>query len=370
MVIPLKINGSDTLNFILDSGVSKTIMTNLYFEGSIFLNKARDIKITGLGGGEPIPAIVSSENVVSLNGVEGVNQEIYVLLEDIFFLSTSMGMQIHGLIGYSIFKDFVVEIDYIKESLTLHDPSRYKYKRRRKGQRFPISIEKYKPYVEGLAYQTDSGSAPLETKVKLLIDTGASHALSLYDYTDNRIKIPKKSFRSYLGRGLNGDIHGNVGRLQRFILGTYQFNQPVVTYPDEDDIAIALKSSDRSGSIGSELLRRFRIVMNYTQKEIILYKNGNYKSRFSYNMSGIDIGTPIPGINYYNIAHIRPNSPADLVGIKRGDDIISVNGTLANQLDLNDLIRIFHGKPNKRIKLKVIRAGRAIKFDFELKELI
>lgn len=369
MVIPLQINNSDTLNFILDSGVSKTIMTNLYFEGSVVLNKAKDIKIAGLGGGEPIPAILSTENTITLNNVLGRNQEIYVLLEDIFFLSSTMGMQIHGLIGYCIFKDFVVEVDYIKKLLILHQPQRYKYKGR--GQRLPISVEKYKPYVEGMAYQQDSTkSSPTQTKVKLLIDTGASHALSLYDYRDNRIVIPPKSFRSYLGRGLNGDIHGNIGRLKQFSIGQFQFASPVVTYPDEDDIAIAMRVSNRSGSIGSELLRRFRIVFNYQKKEIIINKNPHYRSRFTYNMSGLEVGTPIPGVNYYNVAHIRPNSPAEHVGIRRGDDLISVNGTNVNELTLNDLIRIFHGKPNRKIKVRVLRAGRPIKFEFELKELI
>lgn len=369
MVVPLRINGSDTLNFILDTGVSKTIMTNLYFEGSLMLNKAKDIKLAGLGAGESISAIKSTENVVFMNGIIGDQQEIYVLLDDIFFLSTSMGMQIHGLIGYGIFKNFVVEIDYKKTQMVLYRPEQYEYKG--KGERFRLSIQRAKPYVDAIAYQrNDSTQRVIKTAVKLLIDTGASHGLSLYDYQDNRIMIPQKSFRSYLGRGLNGDVYGQIGRLQGFELGNFSFENPVVTYPDKEAIAIAMKLSDRSGSIGADLMKRFKVVMNYSKKEMILIKNNFYKLPFNYNMSGIEVGTPVPGLKYYKVAQVRPNSPADSMGIKRGDDIISVNGVLASQLELNDLIEVFQGKAKKKIRLRLMRDEKILKFEIILKELI
>ena len=368
MVIPLSINGSDTLNFILDTGVSKTIMTNLYFEGSMMLNRAKDVKLSGLGDGEPIPAIISKENIIKMDGIVGSNQEIYVLLEDIFFLSSSMGMQIHGLIGYSIFKNFVVKIDYTKKHITLYDPKEFSYKG--KGTHFPISIERYKPYLEATVHQIDSTNKEQKTEVKLLVDTGASHALSLYDYRDDRIIIPDKSFRSYLGRGLNGDIYGKIGRLKEFHLGVYNFENPVATYPDEDAIAIAMKLSDRSGSIGSEILRRFHVIIDYSRHEIILKRNGFFRSRFIYNMSGVEVGTPVPGLNYYKVIHVRENSPAQKAGIKRGDDILTVNGSAVGQMDLNDLIQLFHGKPRRKLKIKVLRDGEPKKFMMTLKELI
>ena len=47
-------------------------------------------------------------------------------------------------------------------------------------------------------------------KVKMLIDTGASHAVSLYNYDKEAIVIPEKKFRSYLGRGTEwGNTWGN-----------------------------------------------------------------------------------------------------------------------------------------------------------------
>jgi hypothetical protein len=362
IIIPLSINHSDTLHFILDTGVNKTIITSLEFDGQLELNEFKKIKLSGLGGGEPISAAVSRKNSIQLGDSFGKNQEIHVLLEDIFHLSSSLGMRVHGLIGFSVFKNFVVEINYEQKKIILHNPNKFKYRGR--GERLPLSIERSKPYIEALATQEDGKTV----KVKMLIDTGASHAVSLYDYEN--IIIPKKSFRAFIGRGLNGDIHGNIGRIDKFKLGSFKLPKPVVNYPDAEDIAIALKLSDRSGSIGSDLLKRFRIYFDYANKEMIVRKGGNYKSKFHYNVSGIDIIAPFPGLNYYSISHIRSNSPAEKAGLKRGDDIISLNGKSISSLIMNDLIKEFQGEGRKKIKLLIQRNGEKKKMSFELKDII
>ncbi|MFT5917904.1 MAG: hypothetical protein ACI81T_004421 [Bacteroidia bacterium] len=364
IIIPLFINNSDTLHFILDTGVNKTIMTGLNFTGQLELNDFKKVQLSGLGGGETISAVVSKKNNITLGSSIGKNQEVYVLLDDIFHLSSSLGMNVHGLIGFSVFKNFVVEINYEQKKIVLHNPKKFNYKG--KGERLPLSIERHKPYVEAMATQEDGKSI----KVKMLIDTGASHAVSLYDYENGGIIIPQKSFRSFLGRGLNGDIHGNIGRIDRFKLGSYKLPKPVVSYPDKEDIAIALKLSDRSGSIGSDLLRRFRVFFDYANKEIIVRKSGIYKRKFHYNISGINVITPFPGIKYYSISHIRPNSLAELAGLKRGDDIIRLNGSSAKNFSMNDLISEFQGEGRKKIKLVVNRDGKIMKIHFELNDLI
>ncbi|WP_420882850.1 hypothetical protein [Tenacibaculum soleae] len=50
------------LSFILDTGVSKTILFNLTENDSIGLNNIKKVFIRGLGDGEPIEALLSKEN--------------------------------------------------------------------------------------------------------------------------------------------------------------------------------------------------------------------------------------------------------------------------------------------------------------------
>ncbi|MCK5700051.1 MAG: aspartate aminotransferase, partial [Cyclobacteriaceae bacterium] len=48
IIIPAFINGSDTLNFILDTGVSHTMITSLNGAEGISFNFAREIELFGL----------------------------------------------------------------------------------------------------------------------------------------------------------------------------------------------------------------------------------------------------------------------------------------------------------------------------------
>ena len=67
IVIPLKINGKK-LSFILDSGVSKTILFNITQNDSIGLNSVEKVSLRGLGKGEPVEALLSKNNKFSLKG--------------------------------------------------------------------------------------------------------------------------------------------------------------------------------------------------------------------------------------------------------------------------------------------------------------
>ena len=54
IIIPVTINDSDTLNFILDTGVRFPIITELPFVNKLNLNYMMPVQIKGLGEGEGI----------------------------------------------------------------------------------------------------------------------------------------------------------------------------------------------------------------------------------------------------------------------------------------------------------------------------
>ena len=87
-------------------------------------------------------------------------------------------------------------------------------------------------------------------------------------------------------------------------------------------------------------------------------------------MSGIDITTPFPGLNFYTISHIRPNSPADLVGLRKGDEIFLINGTPASRFDMKEITSIFQDRPNRKIKMVIKRNGETLKYSFILSDII
>ncbi|WP_460879288.1 aspartyl protease family protein [Pontibacter rugosus] len=321
IIIPVKINNSSSLNFILDSGVQNTLITKLNFTDSLSLHDAKRIKIRGLGEGHNIEAIYSEGNRLTIPGIKGKNQAVYVLMEDVFNISTRMGMPVHGIIGYDIFKNFIVKINYHNKTLTLYRPD-YKIKKKRKSEEYVISIEDTKPYLHGVIKQHNGDSI----NVKLIVDTGASHSLSLYLPTDERLMLPPKVMEAYLGRGLSGDITGKIGRLNAFRLGKYELENLTVSYPDTAAIRLALNIADRNGNLGSDILKRFTVIFDYPHNRMILQANSKYKDPFQYNMAGFDVSTPLPGTNFYTITNVVENSPAKQIGLQAGDQLLLING--------------------------------------------
>jgi hypothetical protein len=365
VIIPIFINNSDTLHFILDTGVQSTLLTNLANNDSLVLSHIRKVQVKGLGAGMETEAYQSQGNIINIGDVRCENSEMLILTKDIFLLSTKLGTTVHGLIGYDVFKHFVVEIDYDNKILTLHNSEKYK-RNKQKGTRLPITIENRKPYLQTNIVQDDS----TKISVKLVIDTGASHSLSLEKTATSAIKIPKETIESYLGRGVSGDIRGKIGRIASLDLAGFKFYDLPASYPDEMYIKNVVGVAQRHGNLGAEVLRRFHVIFDYANNEMIIKPAKKFKEPFNYNMSGIDVGTPLPGLPYYVIADISAHSPAEVAGLQKDDQILYINGRNAADYSLNDIIELFQSKVGKKITLTVMRETKTVKATLVLKRPI
>jgi membrane-associated protease RseP (regulator of RpoE activity) len=153
---------------------------------------------------------------------------------------------------------------------------------------------------------------------------------------------------------------------------------------------MARKIKGRNGTLGGGLLRRFTVWLNYKERKITLKKNGNFKKRFEYNLSGIEvnysgdvlvidsghtkhamtkeenemiISSPI---NFkfvlkpsYIVANVRPNSVADLAGVQKDDILLKINSQPTYNMSFESINEIFYSKRNKKIKLLVERNGES-----------
>jgi len=364
IVIPLRINNSDTMRFVLDTGLRTTLISELSSRDSLSLSYARKVKIGGLGEGESLEALHSYGNFIRLNDIVGENQNIFVLFENIFHLSEKLGKQVHGLIGYDLFKSFIVEIDYIERKITFHNPKKFKYKKkhRKKYTTLPLQFEKSKPYVQ-VELEVSTGNF---LPVKLLLDSGSSDALWLFCNSHQQISTGEKYIEGYLGRGLNGDVFGKKGRVKSLKIKDLIIKNPFASFPDSSSIFQIIEQDNRNGSIGSEIFRRFDVIFDYPNKKILLRPNHKFKSPFIYNMSGIELSTPYPELPIFIIAHIRKNSPAERAGLQVGDQVLRVNYREASDYILEDFHILFRENEGKKIKIRVFRRGKIYSHQFRL----
>ncbi len=366
IIIPLFINDSDTLFFIFDTGISSAIMTELAADEILSLNYTRQIKLQGLGKGDPIDALHSTGNNFLMEGIVGFNQDLYILTQNIFNLSTLLGTRIHGLIGYNLVRNFITEINYEKKEITFHDTASYTFPRTRRTQILPLTLENSKPYILGTLGLESGVTLP----VKLMVDLGASHALWVDQHSDPRITLPARTLPSFLGTGLSGEIYGAIGRVSSITLGRYTFRDVITAFPDSSSAGVIHGLDNRNGSIGTEIFRRFRVILDYHNRKIGLMPNKHYSDYFKINMSGLEIEAVIPGLPVYQISYVRRNSPAARAGLRRGDQIISINNKDAFSLNINRIYEIFEGSPGKKIRMVVKRSGQRFKTVFYLEDWI
>jgi len=398
MVIPLEVNGAE-LSFIFDSGVSSPILFNLVENDSIQLNKVSEVTIRGLGRGEPIQALSSTDNEFKIGSILNSNQNLYVVLDESLNFSTSLGIPVHGIIGYDLFRDFVVEINYAARHIKFHNPEFYNEKVRKKSQTLPLSIVKKKAYVDGSVVLNDAKEIP----VRMLLDTGSSDAVWLFE--NELIGVPDKNYSDFLGRGLEGDIYGKRTKVRNIKIGDFIIEDAKTAFPNQDSFHAVKSFGNRNGSLGGEVLKRFNFIFDYRNKKITLRKNGNFSDPFQYNLSGIDLQhnglryvaesiagpsgivkqnqsktfgnvqillenqTRLSLVPEIVVSGIRAGSPAENAGLQEGDVILAVNGKSVHTFKLQQILQMLNERKGKRIRVLVDRANSDKRFTFVLKDV-
>jgi len=400
IVFPIEVNGRP-LNFILDSGVGATLLFNLYSKDSVMLHNKEKVRLQGLGSEEPVEAIMSKSNVFTFSNVRGYDQSLYLILDDSFDLSSKLGITVHGIIGYEILKDFIVDINYGTKRITFYNPNKYKYKVCKKCETFDLSFFKQKPYID-VGIKLDPVSNKI-IPVKLLIDSGGSDALWLFENSHPDILPPKKYFNDFLGEGLSGAVYGKRAFIDALVIGKFELKKPTVSFPDSSSISNAREFEERNGSLGASVLKRFKVIFDYGNKRITFKKGSSFKEPFRYNMSGIELvyngkqlvreqdyasigltdaklnkkNTVILDYSYkytfkpsYKIYILREGSPAYEAGLLAGDIVIKINGKFTHEMELDEIVGKFFQKENTKISLVVERNGQDYEYHFYLKDML
>ncbi|WP_373519779.1 aspartyl protease family protein [Pricia sp.] len=395
MIIPMEVNGTE-LSFILDSGVDKPILFNLSDQDSVQINNVSEISIKGLGDGEPIKALRSHGNTFKTKNIANRDQQLYVVLDKTMNFSTTLGIPIHGIIGYDLFRDFVVEIDYGRNILKFHDPTTYVHRKNRRQEILPLAIIQKKAYIDGNLIL--KGELP----VRLLVDTGSSDAIWLFE--NGAIHVPDTYYEDFLGKGLNGNIFGKRTKVDTIQIGRFVLKDAKAAFPDKKSFGAIKNLGSRNGSVGGEVLKRFNIIFDYGRNTIALRKNRNFNAPFQYNLSGLSLQhdgvryisesiTDSRGVIYSEeksfgdvqilfenrtrlslvpeiiVSGIRAGSPAHEAGLLEGDVILAVNGKRIHRYKIQEVLEMLNEKDGKRVKVQVERHAQDLTFSFVLKDM-
>lgn len=395
IVLPVYLNGKE-LSFILDSGAKNTVLFGATPNDSLILNDQVKTSLRGLGGGEAIPAIISQNNRIKMDDIFGYNVKVYVILDERLDLSLKMGKPIHGIIGYDLLKNFVTKIDYSKRNLTFYDPNHFQEPKKNNIEQFNLIFHKEKPYLS-CDYKIDEHTS---NNSLFLIDTGSSDAVWLFENESKNISTKRKFFWDYVGEGLSGPIKGKRTKIDQFSIDNFAFDNVTTAFLDSTAAPKYNSNFNRGGSIGSLLLERFKVILDYPNQKLYLKKAKGFKEDFTYNLAGLGVSydkdaktftvrerntgikvvernnnlyEDLFEIKYeyelkrlFSVYYVRPDSPAEKVGLKVKDIILEINGKPAYNYSLEEITAFFYGKQNEIIRLKVERNGLVLYFEFRL----
>ena len=364
IIIPVIVNDFLKLNFIIDTGVETPILTEITYANILGINYIREVIIPSPGINDSIHAYVGNKVNFRLPGnVIGHNLNILVLKEDHLNLSEKIGLDVHGIIGYDLFKKFIVEINYDDKILVLHRQEKYRPKN--KFNKIPIDIVNSKPYITSIINQSKENDT-----VRLMVDTGASHAI-LLDINQTTLKQPEKTIPARLGTGIGGDISGQIGRIDSFTLCTpLEFRDVIVSIPEVNAYGQSIKRGSRHGTIGGDILSRLFPIFDYGNGHLYIEKGERFSTKFEFDMSGLSLAVQGAFLDSLVVDHLRDNSPAALAGIEQGDVILTINGHSLQTSPLSKIHALLRKKPNYKIRLKILRSGEKIRKEFRLKRTI
>lgn len=348
IVIPVYINDKGPFNFILDTGVSPLLITDPSILDTLDLTRLRPIKISGLGKGEQIEAYASNTIDVDVGASRMDDVPAAILKTDIFNLSNFLGIHVHGLIGYYFLNSFTVKIDYPAHRMKFY---RHDVKTKIKGVPIPMELILNKPYLNLPVMAPNLGLF----NARLLMDSGASFALSLESIEGEKFPLPDSNITANLGMGINGLISGHIGRVHSLNIAGFTLNNVLTNYPDYADGAVRVAATGRHGSIGAELLRRFYITFDYRNSLVYLRPNSALKAAFDHDMSGMEIYMIEGKPNRFFVERIEKGSPAEMLNILPGDELLEINFKPVQMLDLQSIVQILKAGNGKNVLLKMFQ---------------
>ncbi len=306
---------SEQLTFILDTGSGGISLDSTTCSEFNIVGVKTDTTLSGIGGTKKVKFVFNK--TLYLNNIEIDSLNFHI--NDYTALSRIYGYKIDGIIGYSFFSRYIVKIDYDNKKVLVYSPGKFIY---------PKNGYLLTPLFTKLPIQTAIINDGRKINFPFYFDTGAGLALLMSNKFESDSIVLKKN-RKQVITGVDGILGRSEMRLtvvKKVTIGPYSFkNVPTYLYEDSHNVT---GYPNTGGLLGSELFRRFNVILNYPAREIHLLPNSHFNDPFDYSYSGMNLFYLEGAII---IDDVIPGSPADISGLKVGDQVISVG----NDFSLN-----------------------------------
>jgi hypothetical protein len=354
IMIKVSIDESDPLNFIFDTGAGITVLDQ---------DVANDLELVKDKielHEETVTWILIKHNTIEINNFL-MEKNIKVYATDLDHLEISLGVDFDGIVGYDLLRHHDVWIDYDKQGIRIYDMGQAP----KTGEKVPFKLVNSIPVVDGNVVLNNE--EPHDGTFFLM--TGAGTTLDFNSPYSEKYDVVHKTGKhySYLVKSISDveTLHYE-GHVISFSFG----DQVIEDLP----IGISLAKSgiqahkSVSGIVGNQLLSMYNMIFAYSEKAVYLQRNRNWGQSFQVNCSGIDIQLSEDKEKVL-IHQVFEDSPASEAGIIVNAELVSINGTSVNNIDMPDIKKMLR-QEGETVELVVNQNGTEKTAQLTLRSLI
>jgi hypothetical protein len=244
---------------------------------------------------------------------EAVFTAVPALIYDFTDLSAHLGVTLDGVIGFPLFRETLLTLDYPGARLVVAP--------------YPTGaapVPRQTEHASTLTFNAERGTPviPVQLGVEsfnVLIDTGSDAALSL-NPAGLHPRFASGPREGPLVASIAGDRPQLVGRLgQNFYIGTHTVVQPIADL------------TDQLSSLGGELLRHFSLTFDQRRNLVTFVRLDDEDVRLPPRRStGLSFSRSAA---YWRVLSILPGAPVTQLAVQPGDLCVRINGELVAKWD-------------------------------------
>jgi len=356
-----RVNGSKSLNVILDTGAALTVVSP---EVAVRAGLKSDTSVAASGFGQGSDQTLRLVNSAALTwgpknaGLRLSSERIAVLPID--YIGAQIGHPVDALFGSNVFQHFRVTLDYARRKVSF---APFGEPCKPDAVAIPIDTAGNVPIVEAAIAGSD-GSLVI---AKFVVDIGTTGAAIISKrFLDQHPEL-LAGYALVVAppfSAVGGNISSKLARLSTLRIGDFNLHGPVAVIPDQPTGILA--SPDIAGLLGGEILNRFTVTWDYRSQRMWLVPNSRLNTPFEADASGLHLVAKEKALARVYVDAIVPGSPAAHAGVRVGDRIISINNRPRPLWEMMRDLTV----AGSTVTLSIERNGTLLRLPVALKRLV
>lgn len=276
--------------------------------------------------------------------------------------SFAYGTHVDGIMGFSVIKHNITEINFEKSKFIFY-PKSFDITKRVPDNKRTFLLKMLPTGHSSIELQV---GAPGGRTMTLALDTGNAFYATTHRDVLERVGLwdgREAKFGSLAGVASGAVDSWNVKMPPLTIFGV------PVAQSVWDVIDLPSSSADSDGTVGYGFLKNFNIIIDYERRRVWLENFTGKVENEAPGETGISAGYS-PSRKTVIVARVSPDSPAAKAGLKDGDELLSVDGLDLSREGYRKMRLLLEGPVGSKVKLAVSRNGSLKRYEVERAPLV